>query len=275
MWEQINKKQNEDEMLQLQYYARTLYNTADTLFLIKYIILILNVILGITNIDAKIIAITTIILVIIELLENYCIEKAANARKLFDAILFDFSIQSDSQNVKEKAYKMCNRKKKKFAIQKNNTGTDNPPGVKDWYTKNSGRSKEEIIFKCQKENTKWDEKITKINKVIVVSIIIIAFVIYICINYNNSVGKLLTGLAIAIELIIELVLLYNSYRKFNMNLAKRNYEIERIGKKSIEINDLENLQELINERRILKLIPFNSIHKLISIKMHNIIRKFN
>ena len=275
MWEEINQKQNEEEMLQLQYYARTLYNTAETLFLIKFIVLILNIILGIISIDIKVIAITTIVLVIIELIENYCIKNATNARNLFDDILFDFSIQNDSQYIVEKAYKLCERRKKKYMIQKNNTGNDNPPGVKDWYTKNSGTSREEIIFKCQKENTKWDEKITNINKIIVSIIIIIAFITYILINYNNSVKELLTGLAIAIELIIELVLLCNSYKKFNENLAKRNHEIDRIEKKNIEINDLEDLQELIKERRILKLIPFNSIHKLISNRMHEVIRKFN
>ena len=51
MWEEISKKQNEEEMLQLQYYARKLYDMANILFLIKMIVLVINAILAIININ--------------------------------------------------------------------------------------------------------------------------------------------------------------------------------------------------------------------------------
>ena len=58
----------------------------------------------------------------------------------------------------------------------------------------------------------------------------------------------------------------------NKNLVERKYEIEKIKLKKIKKDELISLQKLINERRNLKLVPFNNIHKFITIKMHDLMK---
>lgn len=272
MWEEINEKQNEDKMLQLLYYSRKLYNNANTLFLYKMIILVINAILAIIDINPIVIVILSIIYIILQYCENICIKNASRAREIFDAILFEFQIPNDYENIKENAYKICQKNKKEFEIQKNNTGEDSPPGVKNWYTQNDGNTKNEIIFKCQIENTKWDEKVTKINSVVFWSGIIILFIIYIIIRNKDSVVDFILGILLSFELIIQLIEIAVEYRKYNKNLIERKFQIEKIKLKKIKKDELISLQKLINERRNLKLVPFNNIHKFITIKMHDLMK---
>ena len=272
MWEEIDKKQNEEEMLQLQYYARKLYDTSNIIFVIKMTVLMINAILAIININAIIVTILSIIYLVLECIEEKCIKNAANAREIFDAILFDFNIPKCYNKIKENAKKISILNKREFTIQKNNTGEDKPAGVKNWYTKNNGVTKNEIIFNCQVENTRWDEKVTKINSIIFWSIIVIMFIIYIIVKHNDSVENFIFGGLLAFEMVIQLVKIAIEYKKYNKNLIERNFEIQRIQNKKIKKDDLIILQELIIERRNLKLVPFNNIHKYITIKMHKLIK---
>lgn len=272
MWEQINQRQNEDEMLQLQYYARKLYDTANILFLIKMIVLLINAILAMIDINIVVIVILSIIYAVLENIESYCIKNAASAREIFDAILFDFTIPKEYTKIKEKAKKICTIHSAEFEIQKNNTGVDKPAGVKNWYTKNNGVTKNEIIFNCQVENTRWDEKITKINSIIFWSIIVISFIVYIIVRNKDSVGDFVLGSLLAFEMIGQIIQIAIEYKKYNKNLIERNFEIQRMQTKKIKKDELISLQELIKKRRNLKLVPFNSIHKFITIKMHDLFK---
>jgi len=215
MWEQINKKQNEEEMLQLQYYARKLYDTANILFLIKMIVLVINAILAMININIVVIVILSIIYAVLEYIEGNCIKNAAGAREIFDAILFDFSVPKEYTKIKENAKKICTMHSEEYRIQKNNTGVDKPAGVKKWYTKNNGVTKNEIIFNCQVENTKWDEKITKINSIIFWSIIVILFIVYIIVRHKDSVGDFVLGSLLAFEMIAQIIQIVFEYKKYN------------------------------------------------------------
>ena len=42
MWEEINKKQNEDDMIQLLFYSRCLYNNSTRIAILKIIVVIIN-----------------------------------------------------------------------------------------------------------------------------------------------------------------------------------------------------------------------------------------
>ena len=50
MWEEINKKQNEDKMLELQYYARKQYNKSVILSEINIAVILISIILEILNV---------------------------------------------------------------------------------------------------------------------------------------------------------------------------------------------------------------------------------
>lgn len=272
MWEEINEKQNQDKMLELQFYSRKLYNRANILFLVKIIVLIINAILAVININAILVVILSTVSAILHCLEKLCIKNAASAREIFDAILFGFDIPKEYEKIRENAYKICRKHDNEFKKQKSNTGEDKPAGVKNWYTENSGKTRNEIIFNCQVENTKWDEEITKINSIIFWSIISILFLIYIILRYKDSVIDFILGIILSFELVSQIISIFLEYRKYNKNLIERKIQIEKMKSKRITRKELISLQELIKERRNLKLVPFNSIHKYITIKMHDLIR---
>ena len=272
MWEEINEKQNQDKMLELQFYSRKLYNRANILFLVKIIVLIINAILAVININAILVVILSTASAILHCLEKICIKNAASAREIFDAILFGFDIPKEYEKIRENAYKICSKHDKEFKKQKSNTGEDKPAGVKNWYTENSGKTRNEIIFNCQVENTKWDEEITKINSIIFWSIISILFLIYIILRYKDSVIDFILGIILSFELVIQIISIFLEYRKYNKNLIERKKKKKKMKSKRITRKELISLQELIKERRNLKLVPFNSIHKYITIKMHDLIR---
>lgn len=276
MWEEINRKQNEEEMLQLQYYSRKLYNNSTRVFIFKIIVLIINIILAVIDKETYFLStIFFIIFALLEMLEIKCVKKAAKARNLFDQILFEFKIPKDNKKVKERAYKLCKRYENDYYAQRKNTGTDEPPGLRNWYTKNNGKNKNEIIFKCQIENTKWDKKITCID--FIFFLVTLAIVIFICVfkYYNKTVSELILGILPGFELIYEIGKRLYLYYQYNNNLIKRKCLIEEFSDNKIQRKNLDSLQSLIEERRELDLVPLNFIHKRITQTMHDIIRKYN
>lgn len=91
-------------------------------------------------------------------------------------------------------------------------------------------------------------------------------------NLKDSVIDFVWGILLYFELIILLIEVSLEYRKYNKNLIERKFLIEKIKLKKIKKDELVSLQKLINERRNLKLVPFNNIHKFITIKMHNLMK---
>ncbi len=272
MWEKFNRKQNDDEMLMLQFYARKMFDFSNILFIIRMVAVIVIAIFSIINFNGLIVALISLFCVFLSWLEGKCIKNAANAREIFDTKLFEFTIPDYAEKIIKSAQKFCKKNYNEFEIQKNNTGEDEPAGVKDWYTKNDGKTENEIIFNCQIENTKWDEKITKINSLIFWGVIVILFCIYIIIKCKDSVLNFIIGIILASEMLVWLIQIWVEYRKYNENLQERKNQIEIIKIKKPKKEDLIFLQKLIKERRNLKLVPFNSIHKYVKNEMHELIK---
>lgn len=277
MWEEINEKQNTDEMLQLQYYARNAYDNSTRISILKIIVLIINIVLAVINKDTIFLsALFFTIFAFLEILERTFVKNAAKARNLFDEILFKLNItHDDDKKIKEKAYNLCKRRKNDFEIQKRNLGTDNPPGLKNWYTKNSGKNRNEIVFKCQIENTKWDKRVTEIDFIIFIIALLIVFSITIFKYYNKTLSELISGMLSCIELIYEIIKRIYLYYSYNKNLSKRECLIEEFSKSKIQKENLKSLQTLIVKRREMDLVPLNFIHSKISLTMHELISKFN
>lgn len=273
MWEEINKKQNEDKMLELQYYARKQYNKSVTISEINIAVILISIILEILNMNNIYISgLLFIIFLALEFLTNKCIKNAAKARNIFDDILFKFNITEDYDKIKEKAYRICLKNKRDFEIQKRNTGTDNPPGLKDWYTKNDGKNMNEIILKCQIENTRWDKEITNIDLKIFLTILFVLVGVGIIKYFNKPLHELIKCLFVTIQLVWEIIKRIKFYYDYNKNLSNRECLINEFSNNRVSKNNLISLQKLIEERRKLNLVPLNSIHNKISQKMHDIIK---
>lgn len=272
MWEEFNQKQNDDEMLMIQFYARKMFNFSNILFTVRMVVIIVIAIFSIINFNGLLVALISLFCAFLSWLEEKCIKNAANAREVYDTQLFGFDNPDYAEKIIKSAKKFCNKNYNEFEIQKNNTGEEQPAGVKNWYTKSDGRTKNEIIFDCQIENTKWDEKITKINSLIFLGVIAILFCIYIIIKLKDSVLDFIIGIILASEMLVWLIQIWIEYKKYNENLQKRKNQIEKIKMKKPKKEDLISLQKLIEERRNLKLVPFNSIHKYIKNEMHELIK---
>ena len=273
MWEEINQKQNEDKMLELQYYARKQYNKSVILSEINIAVILISIILEILNMNNIYISgLLFIIFLILEFLINKCIKDAAKARNIFDDILFKFNIPEDYDKIKEKAYRICLKNKRDFEMQKRNTGTDNPPGLKDWYTKNDGKNMNEIILKCQIENTRWDKEITNIDLRVFLTILFVLVCVGVIKYFNKPLHELIKCLFVTIQLVWEIIKRIKFYYDYNKNLSNRECLIKEFSNNRVSKNNLISLQKLIEERRKLNLVPLNSIHNKISKKMHDIIK---
>lgn len=273
MWEEINKKQNEDDMIQLLYYSRNLYNRSTNIFIFKLIVVIINIVLALLQKNTIYLsAIFFVIFTSLEIIEQICVKNAAKARNLFDAILFELEEVENNIKIKEKAYTFCRRHKKNYEIQRENSGTDNPPGLKNWYSENNGKTKNEIVFKCQIENTKWDKKITNIDLVIFTVILLIVILGVVHKYYNKTLSELISVIFVGIELIYEIIKRLFLYFKYNKNISNRECLINEFSKNRINKSNLNSLQMLIEKRRKMDLVPINFIHRKISNYMHDIIK---
>lgn len=276
MWEEINKKQNEDDMIQLLFYSRCLYNNSTRIAILKIIVVIINIILSLIQKDTVYLsAAFFIIFTILEINEHFCIKNAAKARNLFDNNLFEFGSKDYEIEIKEKAYSLCKRHKKSYDIQKVNLGTDNHPGLRNWYSEKEGNNKNEIVFKCQIENTKWDKKITKIDLIIFIAVLIAVAILVIFKYYNKELSELISVILAGVELVYEIIKRFVVYFKYNINISNRECLINQFSKNKIKKDDLISLQYLIEKRREMDLVPLNFIHKKITNYMHDLINRVN
>ena len=276
MWDDINKKQNEDDMIQLLFYSRNLYNKSTRIAVLKIIVIVINIILSLIQKDTVYLSSAFFsAFTILEIYENFCVKNAAKARNIFDNILFGFKQSDYEEEIKEKAYSLCKRHKKEYEIQKENLGTDNPPGLRNWYSEKKGNGKNEIVFKCQIENTEWDKKITIIDLKIFMAVLIAVAVLVIFKYYNKELSELISVILVGIELVYEIIKRFKLYSVHNKIISIRECLINQYSKDKIKKDDLIFLQSSIEKRREMDLVPLNFIHKKITNYMHDLINKVN
>ena len=276
MWEEINKKQNEDDMIQLLFYSRYLYNYSIRIIILKIIMVIINIILLLIQKDTIYLSAAFFLLfTILEISEHFYVKNAAKARNLFDNNLFEFETKDYEVKIREKAYSLCKRHKKTYDIQKVNLGIDNPPGLRNWYSKKEGNNKNEIAFKCQIENTKWDKKINKIDLIIFIAILIVIIILVIFKYYYKELSKLISIILTGFELVYEIIKRFVVYFKHYINISNRECLINLFLKNKIKKDDLIYLQNFIEKRRNMDLVPLNFIHNKITNDMHDLINRLN
>ena len=223
-----------------------------------------------------------IIIIISEFLVNSINKNiiiGATTKEVIDRKLFNFKITDKDLDISEKIickksrdikYKYTNE----YKVESNTTGIDKERGVKDWYENTQNLSLYEAIFKCQKENINWDEKISKIHFSIITFVFIITFLLCLIISIsagikNNDMRVIIPRFISFMPLYIILVREICSYFKLKTlinDIETQIYHIEKC--KHISLDDLEDLQHMIYLRRKNTFAPFYIIHKVISKKYH-------
>lgn len=265
---EIQKRQNSDDMLNCQYTARFHFNRAESIGYWTFIVSVFSALcIFLPDSDSTIIiAIPIIIDIIALILQNYSSfiqKRAAQLRNYFDAVVLgineaDYSLEV-IRSIKEIIIHTISKNPKKHQIQIHNTGSNFPPGVKDWYDLSFNENGTNAVFECQKQNYHWTDKLA--HKRLLISCSIIAIISAICIA---SVG--LFHLSPVKWIPCFFALIYNQFA--NVLNAYRHYRIMHEICTIIKMPDIENsslqiehLQDKIRELREIPVLEINAIDK--------------
>lgn len=266
--QKIIERQNEEQMLKVQFAARYCYNRAELLNNILTYATLINLLIFIpfpsnwmSFIRVSTMVIDCILCIIIFAMNKY-VETGASLRNFFDAYVLDIGYKEYSLDARSKlfdiAFSITKKHPQLAEIQLNNTGSDSPPGVKSWYEFPFDLIRSDAVYTCQKANAWWDKKLSVSRISRFLSFLLITIVTIICLRviFNLSLLDLFLGsLAIIIKLIERIVAAY----KYHVLSIKIDGALETIScnpKISYEIE----LQKMIEARRKIPVLGSNKAH---------------
>lgn len=194
----ILNRQNEINSLRIQTTARLLYNKADNIDMIQWIIVLSLPILKIFFVQSVFLNYIMILWFFFSFLFDYYIDKytetASEFKKSFDYYIYGWV--SDFQEKLlyiSKTYEA--RNKEFYEKQTTNSGVDKFKGVKNWYTTvEKGMSQEEAIKLAMKENIYFDTRINKSAYLLIVIFLVI--VLFSLLDSGLTFYEVLVGLFI-------------------------------------------------------------------------------
>ncbi len=275
--QQIRQRQNEEQLLSIQFVARHYYNRAEVYNFISWILCLVSFFSCILPQTLPNIVLYGIPFLIEILAAVFCylfsnsISLGSQLRSSFDEYVLGFSEKLNvKQELLEKIISVVNSNKKQAEIQMKNTGKDNPPGVRDWYNTDSNETGISAIFLCQKENKWWDKKLTPW-KIFLNSIFIIGCILFLWLMVSLkyiSICQIFLS-AVLIFRLIERIFINISY----YNVGKEIDGIEKVLEVSKTKEQISYLQSAINKKRSLNIVGINFIHKLLANKLSNIYKQ--
>lgn len=281
----INNNQNEEGNLLLLYSQKSLYDKSKK---IKYYTILLALVCFSLGILSKLIvgyevqftiSIFFITAIAKYLQNNSCKfnNLAAATQELIDRRLFGFEIESrhlDNHTIFQilsVAKDLKETYPEKYLININNTGTDSPNGVKDWYTNiSSNLQVKDAILKCQKQNIYWDKLLIDFYRKILIFLILFVAIIFLILYWNQSVYKFIVGVISSFsicEIIINEFIMSTNFKSINTEINCIIYTLDRSN--VINTNDLKELQAKIFTRRKSDFNVPSFIHKINRITIHH------
>lgn len=282
----IGQQQNNENFLLFQYSARYYYNRAEILNYLVWAMCIMNAILCnlsfsmINHLKAPITFGFAIVSMVIQVMIKKCIEIASSMRKYIDYHLFEFPIPSKFNNyskdkLTEFAIKVREKKPEKALEQFKNTGTDEPRGVKDWYTNiNPDDSKTTAILVCQKQNVWWDRKLSDIYIKLIGGLVGFLFVILMVVFFNDEVIDMLWFLMSISTLIVKTILEYltiSGYKRASISIET----LLETSPNKINSKYLMDIQNRIDQRRSMPFLTSNLLHRINTKKFHAILEQLS
>lgn len=264
MQKDINTRQNEKNILDLQYAARIFCNRAEKANYFIWFLCIAATIISLFADNAKqIIMLISIVIEVLALsMQNYMDQNAkrfSECRRLFDKYVLFNEREEISDKLSESIRKAKNRKDYQEQITHN--GNDATPGVKDWYTfkKEFSDGDRETIIECQRQNGFWTGKMSKWKMIITVIIGIVLFFVlwYEIQKHQLKVLPCLVGVVALVMKLIERVLV-------NLKYIKAFEKIEGATENTrLNGNDeqIRAVQSRIDELRSIPVFGINFVHK--------------
>lgn len=269
--ERIMQLQNEERMLKCQYAARVRFNQAEVL---RYLALIASIAPALTiflsNSDNWLwlilpTAIDALILAFIKQ-TSIAVFDAAQLRNYFDSVVLNIIPnqynQDEAASIHQKADKICLRHKKDYSIRIQNTGRDDPPGVKNWYEFSDRYTVSCAVYECQKQNRWWSEQLIKIRRVVSIALlaIVIAGIVLLRLVFKCSLIELSICFAGLVFNLFDFIKEDFEYSKLLAEMAT----IMNVPRIFSSDDALQHLQGIICRRRELPVLEINLFHKIYS-----------
>ncbi len=168
MRDAIFERQNKEDVLELLYAQRILYNQAEVFNGIGWGMTVLLFFLEVGKFFIPFLEhssymiglILALGIFVMDYKTNTLINRGANIKGLIDSILFGFSVHN-KENLMEYSIKIKNKRKEDYRIQAAHRGDDSIKGIRDWYTQYDSDNHCKVILNCQKENIWWNKELVQ------------------------------------------------------------------------------------------------------------------
>lgn len=272
MQQEIKRKQNEPQMLCIQFAAKVYCNKAEKLNYLVWILCISATLLSLlivneNNISMGCSIIIEIMAFVFQLLMDRDASLFSEFRKCFDRyVLFD-----ETYNFNDKTVACLNAviRREDYQVQITNNGHDTPPGVKDWYEFSVDYNGNEMdtILECQRQNGYWTKKLMQIKQLITLFIGAIIVILIICVIKVRKIDHIhaLVGLIALILKFIERIWMNYKYSRMipEIDGALKSASLHGNKEQALFVQDcIENLREM-------PIFGMNIIHKIFAKKYSN------
>jgi len=265
--DEIQKKQNSEHFLKVQYAARCYYNSAEKLNYCVWLFCLVSAfsIFLPTNLPEIVIRgipfVADLIALIILGLTHRKVKTAASLRKYFDAFVLDICVDQFTENerrdIKEITWKAYSKDSAEAEIQITNTGKDLPPGVNEWYVFLEPCTGISAKFECQRQNAWWNSKMSHMRLAVTMCVAALVGIMFLLLVVNGNTLAAILCSAGLIAKILERVTENVKYIKVSIQIDGAMRTIERHPTEE----GIETLQKFIDERRAIVVLEPNFFHK--------------
>lgn len=276
---EIQKRQNEELLLKVQYAARVCFNSAEKYNHFAWIACLVSTFsVFLPNswpmyIINGIPCVADIFAFVFSLITSSQVNWASKLRKFFDSYVLNIQLKQFSEtelrDIRERTEKKYMRNPINATIQMTNTGNDSPPGVRDWYVFSNFFDGIHAQFECQRQNTWWNSQMVTVRIITTVFMLIIVGCIFLFLLQNNSILNVLLCSAGILIKICERVIENWKY-----------FRISRLidgSQQTIEVHPttegIEKLQNLIDKRRSINVLELGWLHNKLANKLSKIYKK--
>ena len=261
----ILKRQNEPEMLKVQFVSKFFFNVAEktnkwATYLTSIPILCLLPFPDSWGTIASAIALVIDAFVIaLIFITKWSVANAADLRAYFDGYVLHASKSKLNTRLKGWVYRIVRTFSKQAEIAMSNTGLDTPPGVKDWYGVKSATNHNDAVVKCLNENRWWDEKLNihrVISTVIFLTIVIVLAVVLVFAIHIEWYAVMLAVIQLVLRLGERLV----TNIKYHNATERLKGAYDVLDRSHTKANQ-NSVQEAIDARRHIPVLGSNWWHK--------------
>lgn len=274
---EIARRQNEPKPLKIQFASRMLFNRAEVENYIVWVLYLVSAIAGFVGNDsatwiaATVIIVSDLLALALEKRMERDILQAADMRSMFDRYVFGMPqlLTGEASDVLcEVAEDLAIRYPEEYRIQTTHTGSDTPPGVKDWYNTNIETPAHTApAFSLIKENKWWDRKMVRSKNIAYTAATLIVVIPAVVLGHSMPLADIIVILAGILGLLIRLggrILTMYQYQRMSIQLDGFVEKYDNFAPDK----GLDVLQNAIEERRRLPIVHCNAIHTKLAKKLH-------